>query len=144
MQDIIKFMWVSPWDEFITEINQNSFGELWINKGFESKKRRALFPIWTYMNTTFILHREKPLAHNNNHYYFKTFIKSLGYVLSTNLVLGWNLDQKKHGSHTSQAKLHEDQDGMVETKSAIILIHLQDEMMPIQAKMQWRSPAQWT
>ena len=33
-----KFIWVSPWDEFITEINQALFGELWINKGFESKK----------------------------------------------------------------------------------------------------------
>jgi hypothetical protein len=29
-------------------------------------------------------------------------------------------------------------------KSAITLIHLQDEMMQIQAKMQWRSPAQLT
>ena len=57
---------------------------------------------------------------------------------------GWNLDQKKHGLHNRQAKPHEDQDGMAETKSVIILIHLQDEMMPIQAKMQWRSPAQWT
>ena len=46
--------------------------------------------------------------------------------------------------HTHQAKAHEDQDSMAETKSAIILIHLQDKMMPIQAKMQWRSPAQRT
>ena len=55
-----------------------------------------------------------------------------------------NLNQKKHGSHTRQAKPHEDQDGMAETKSAIIPIHLQDEMMPIKAKMQWRSPSQQT
>ena len=38
---------------------------------------------------------------------------------------------KRNMDHT-----HEDQDGMAETKSAIILIHPQDEMMPIQAKMQ--------
>ena len=44
---------------------------------------------------------------------------------------------KRNMDHT-----HEDQDGMAETKSAIILIHIQDEMMPIQAKMQRRSPAQ--
>jgi hypothetical protein len=34
----------------------------------------------------------------------------------------------------TKPKPHEDHDGMVETRSAIILIHLQDEMMQIQAK----------
>jgi hypothetical protein len=48
-------------------------------------------------------------------------------------------------NHTcAKPKPHEDHDGMAKTSSAIVLIHLQDEMMQIQAKMQWRSLAQRT
>jgi len=44
----------------------------------------------------------------------------------------------------AKPKPHEDHDGMAKTGSPIIFVHLRDEMMQIQAKMQWRSPAQRT
>ena len=50
----------SPWDKFITKINQNSFGELWINKDFESEKGLSLQTEHEYQ--IFITIEEKSLA----------------------------------------------------------------------------------
>ena len=133
-------MWVSPWDKFITEINQDLFSELWLNKGSESKKRFSL--LTEHECQAFISIKENLKLMTMITIFSKPLWNILGMFCPLTFYRDkkWNLDQKGGESYTSKRnkpakpKPHEDHNGMAKTRSAIILLHLHDEMTQIQAK----------